>query len=133
MHTVKRYPDKRDHPRVPLAANANILVGNNTIEVTIGNISLSGVMFHSDQQLNLGAIISVIFQGIFKEQPFSESVLGKIVTISRKESGNSYGLQFSTYLASEHQPFLASFVNRTRGKGISFLRDPQHSRAERKD
>lgn len=130
---MKRRPEKRSHPRVPLVASANLLLGNSSIEVAIGNISVSGVLFHSDRELNLGETVSIVFQGIFQEKPFDESVMGKIVTTSRKESGNSYGLQFSTYLLPEQQPFLTGFVNRTRGKGISFLRDPEYSRAERKE
>ena len=130
---MKRWPDKRRHPRVPLTSSANILVGDNAMKVTIGNISLGGVRFHSDQQFELGEITSIVLRGVSYGKPFKESVLGKIVTISRKESGNSYGLQFSTYLISEKQPFLTAFVNRTRGRGISFLRDPRHGRAERKE
>ena len=130
---MKRAQNKRKHPRVPLTSSANIFIGNDVIEVTIGNISLSGVLFHASQQLNLGDITSVIFQGVYQGKTFNESVLGKIVTVSRNESGNSYGLQFSTYLVSEQQPFLTAFVNRTRGKGISFLRNPLYSRAERKE
>ncbi len=129
----KNVPDKRSHPRVPLTTSANVIIGSTLVAVTIGNISISGVLFHSDQQFNLGAIIALVFQGVSQEKPFNESVLGKIVTISRKESGNSYGLQFSTYLVSEQQPFLTAFVNRTRGKGISFLRNPAYSRPERKE
>ncbi|MBI3597861.1 MAG: PilZ domain-containing protein [Nitrospirae bacterium] len=114
-----------------MTSSANVLFGNHSIKVTIGNISLSGVLFHSDHQFGLGEIISIIFKGVYQKKRFNESVLGKIVTVSRKESGNLYGLQFSTYLVSEQQPFLTTFVNRTRGKGISFLRNPLYSRAER--
>lgn len=130
---MKRGQDKRSHPRVPLAATANLILGEGLVEVTIGNISVSGVMFHSDRQMSLGEIVSIVFQGVFQRKPFDESVLGKIVTASRKESANSYGLQFSTYLIAEEQPFLTAFVNRTRGKGISFLRNPLYTRAERKE
>ena len=130
---MKRGTDKRKHPRVPLTSSASVVVGNKVIDVAIGNISLSGVLFRSDWQFDLGDIISIIFQGVYQKKPFDESVLGKIVTVSRNVSGNSYGLQFSTYLIPEQQPFLTAFVNRTRGKGISFLRDPRYSRAERKE
>jgi len=131
---MKIGPDKRSHVRVPLEASAYVLVGeDDPIEVIIGNISISGVLFHSNWKFKLGEILFMTFSGVFHEKPFDEFVLGKIVTVFQKESGNSYGLHFSTYLVSETQPFLTGFVNRTRGKGISFLRDPRYSRAERKE
>jgi hypothetical protein len=130
---MKIVPDKRSHPRVPLETTANLIAGNSTVVVTIENISVSGVMFHSDCQIKLGEIVSIVFQGVLKENLFEESVLGRIVTTSRKESGNTYGLQFSTFLAPEDQPCLSDFVNKTPGKGISFLRNPHYERPERRE
>jgi hypothetical protein len=113
------------------------VLGNHSIDITIGNVSAGGVLFHTGHQFNLGEMMKVIFRGTYQGKDFEESVPGKIVTVSRivsrKDSSNSYGLKFSTDLIEEGQPFLSGFVNRTRGKGISFLRNPLYGRAERKE
>ncbi|MEK7702508.1 MAG: PilZ domain-containing protein [Nitrospirota bacterium] len=129
---MNRRSDKRKHPRIPLAASATVLVGDQVIEITIGNVSMNGILFHAQHPFNLGAEIDVIFRGVDRGKDFEESVFGKIVTVSRKDSGNSYGLQFSDDLDKEVQPFLSGFVNRTKGTDISFLRNPIYSRAGRK-
>jgi hypothetical protein len=130
---MRKLSEKRRHPRVPLTSSANVLIGNHSIDIAIGNVSAGGVLFHADYQFNLGDMMSVIFRGEYQGKTFEESVPGKVVTISRKDSGNAYGLKFVTNLVSGVQPFLTGFVNRTRSKEISFLRNPEYHRAQRKE
>ncbi|MEK7285933.1 MAG: PilZ domain-containing protein [Nitrospirota bacterium] len=129
---MNRRSDKRKYPRVPLTTSASILVEEASIEITIGNMSMGGILFHTQHQFDLGKTMTIVFCGVYQGKDFKEAVLGKIMTVSRKDSGSSYGFQFSTQLDADLQPFLAGFVNRTKGSDISFLRDPLYRRAERK-
>jgi hypothetical protein len=125
--------DKRRCPRVPLESKAEIVSGSKSIEVDLANISCGGILFHSQKQFELGDTMTVMISGVYREASFSEHVPGKIVTIYRREGGNSYGLQFSALLHKEQTPVLIAFLAGDEGKGISFLRDPRYAKAERKN
>jgi hypothetical protein len=116
--------DQRKHPRVPFFGTAKISTEAKPIEVTVSNMSLGGVLLHSNKPFELGKEITVQINGTYRGKTFQEKVFGRIVAVHRGPVGNSYGLQFGIYLDSERQPCLFAWVNRSKKKAItSFLRD----------
>jgi hypothetical protein len=116
--------DQRKHPRVPFFGTAKISTESKPIEVTISNMSQGGVLLHSNKPFELGKEMTVQISGTYRGKTFQEKVFGRVVAVHRGPVGNSYGLQFSTYLDPERQPSLCSWLNRSKKKGItSFLRD----------
>ncbi|HLG22572.1 MAG TPA: PilZ domain-containing protein [Candidatus Manganitrophaceae bacterium] len=116
--------EQRKHSRVPFFGKAKIVTGTRSFDVTISNVSLGGLLLHSNKTLELGQEMGIQVHGVYKGKKFEEKVTGKIVAVHRGNVGNSYGLQFSAYLESERQPSLFAWVTTSRKKGISsFLRD----------
>ncbi len=125
--------DRRGYGRVPVTFKVEVLFGGNAIEVIVDNVSLGGILFHTGYPFSLGDTMIIVFSGSYNGIVFNERVPGKIVTLSRRENQNAYGVQFMTALYKEKYPSLTSFVDRGRRKEVSFLRDPQYEKAERKD
>ena len=125
--------DQRHHPRVPLDATAKVLFCGRHVSVVLSNISLGGVLFRCADFFSLGDIMTIIISGEHRGNVFNESLLGKIVTVYRQEGNNAYGLKFSTSLCAETYPVLTTFLMRRNQPRVSFLRDPQYKRAERKN
>jgi hypothetical protein len=116
--------DQRKHPRIPFFGTAKISTETKPVEVTVSNMSLGGVLLHSDKPFELGKEMTVHITGTYRGKKFQEKVFGRVVAVHRGAVGNSYGLQFSIYLDSERQPCLFAWVNRSKKKAItSFLRD----------
>jgi len=116
--------EKRQHSRVPFSGKAKIATATRPIEVTISNISLGGLLFHSKKDFELGKEMVIQIKGTHRGKDFEEKVTGKIVAVHRSSAGNSFGLQFGTYLDESRQPYLLAAVTGSRKKGItSFLRD----------
>lgn len=117
--------DQRKHPRIPFFGTAKILTETRSIEVTISNMSLGGLLLHSNKPFDLGKELIIQISGTYRGKQFKERVLGRIVAIHRGPVGNSYGLQFGSYLDEERQPSLFASVSKSKKKTItSFLRDP---------
>ncbi|MFY9268786.1 MAG: PilZ domain-containing protein [Candidatus Manganitrophaceae bacterium] len=116
--------DQRQHSRVPLFTKAKVVSGARPLEITVSNISLGGLLFHSIKDFELGKEMVIQIKGTFRSKEFEEKVTGRIVAVHRSSAGNSYGFQFGVYLEESRHPSLVAFVNRSRKKGItSFLRD----------
>lgn len=116
--------EKRRHSRIPFFGKAKITTATRPIEVAISNISLGGLLFHSNKDFELGKEMVIQIKGAHKGKEFEEKVTGRIVAVHRGSAGNSYGLQFGTYLDESRQPCLLASVTGSRKKGItSFLRD----------
>lgn len=116
--------EKRRHSRIPFFGKAKISTSPRSIEVMISNISLGGLLFHSNKDFELGKEMVIQVKGAHKGKSFEEKVTGRIVAVHRGTAGNSYGLQFGAYLDESRQPCLLASVTGSRKKGItSFLRD----------
>lgn len=116
--------DLRKHPRVPFSGKAKILNTKPQCEVTISNFSAGGLLLHTKKAFNLGQELTIELTGLFKKEPFHEKVSGRVVTLHRKDTINSYGLQFGLYLDADLHPALFSMVTKSKRKKISsFLRD----------
>lgn len=116
--------DLRQHPRVPFFGKARILNVKPTCEVAISNMSAGGLLLHTSKMFDLGKELTVEIKGVYRKKPFEEKVMGRIVAAHRSGVGNSYGLQFSSYLDSDEHPALYSLITTSKRKKItSFLRD----------
>lgn len=116
--------EKRQHPRVPFSGQAKIATGGRSVAVKISNMSLGGLLLHSNKPFDLGKELVIRVNGTYKGKPFEEKVNGRIVAIHRNSAGSSYGLQFGSYLDPDHQPCLSALVSKSKRKRItSFLRD----------
>ncbi len=104
--------DKRKHVRVPFAGKAKLSIENcKPVDVTISNMSLAGLLFHSSKDFDLGKLITVQVSGVFREKSFKEMVSGRIVTVHRGPVGNSFGLQFLAHLTEERSPSLVGWID----------------------
>ena len=116
--------DKRRHLRVPFAGKAKVTAAKGSVDVTISNMSLGGLLFHTLESFELGQQVTLQLSGTFQEKAFQETVRGKIVTVHRGPAGNSFGARFTFYLESEAQPALYGWVESHQGKPLpSFLRN----------
>ncbi len=116
--------DQRRHPRISFCGKARLSTELHAFDVEISNISLGGLHFHSDHVFDLGSGVTVEISGIYRGKRFEEKVIGKVVTVHRKQDENSFGLKFLSYLDPGHQPVLASYVQKSNKRRItSFLRD----------
>lgn len=117
--------DKRRHVRVPFAGKARLSTEDiEPTSVTISNMSLAGLLFHTSQAFDLGKMITIQITGTFNEKTFKERVVGNIVAIHRGPAGNSFGIRFLTFLCEEKEPSLFGWVDSHEGKPIpSFLRN----------
>jgi len=117
--------DKRQHIRVPFTGKARLSTEDTTpVDVTISNMSLGGLLFHTSSLFDLGKHVTIHISGVFEEKTFREMVTGKIVTAHRGPAGNSFGIRFLSYLTEEKSPCLFGWVDSHEGKPIpSFLRN----------
>jgi len=116
--------DKRRHLRVPFAGKAKLKSGGGSVDVTISNMSLGGLLFHTLESFDLGQQVSLRLSGTFQEKPFEEEVRGRVVTVHRGPVGNSFGIRFTFYLEADVQPALYAWVESHQGKPMpSFLRN----------
>ncbi|HIE64722.1 MAG: PilZ domain-containing protein [Nitrospira sp.] len=117
--------DKRQHYRVPFTGKAKVSTETRSVEVTISNMSLGGLLLHAKKRFDLGKELTVKISGTHRGKSFREIVLGKIVVTHLSPDGNAYGLQFLDYIDQEQQPSLYSWVSSRQKKAISsFLREP---------
>ena len=99
-------------------------MGQEEVDVTISNMSLGGLLFHTSKAFELGTHMTIVLRGVFQEKPFEETVQGRIVTVHRGPAGNSFGVRFITYLEPDEQPSLHAWVESHEGKPLpSFLRN----------
>lgn len=116
--------DKRQHLRVPFHGKAKVSTEARSVEVTISNMSLGGLLLHTKKRFDLGKEVTVHISGTHRGKSFREKVFGRIVVTHRSPDGNAYGLQFSSYLDRQQQPALFSWLSGRQKKAISsFLRD----------
>lgn len=117
--------DKRQHIRVPFSGKARLSAEDTTpVDVTISNMSLGGLLFHTASVFDLGKRVTIHISGVFEEKTFREMVTGKIVAVHRGPAGNSFGIRFLSYLNEEKSPCLYGWVDSHEGKPIpSFLRN----------
>ncbi len=103
--------NKRAHVRVPFVGRAKIVAQKDQTDVTISNMSLGGLLFHTTQAFDLGKEVVIDISGTFQENPFAEKVIGRIVASHRGPAGNSFGIRFLSYLNSDREPSLCAWVN----------------------
>lgn len=117
--------DKRQHIRVPFSGKARLSTRDDVpVDVTISNMSLGGLLFHTPHVFDLGKQIVVNISGTYEDKVFRELVTGKIVAVHRGPAGNSFGIRFISYLTEEKSPCLFGWVDSHEGKPIpSFLRN----------
>lgn len=105
--------DQRKQPRIAFAGKGIITSGARPIEITVSNISLSGVLFHTKERFDLGKQLNLKIKGEENGKPFEEQLAGRVVAIHRGEQTHSYGLQFVAHLTAERQPCLFAKIGRT--------------------
>ena len=117
--------DKRQHIRVPFSGKARLSSEDETpVHVTISNMSLGGLLFHTSHVFDLGKLVTIQISGTFQDKTFQERVTGKVVAVHRGPAGNSFGIRFLSYLNPEREPSLWAWVDSHEGKPIpSFLRN----------
>lgn len=116
--------NKRQHLRVPFAGKAKLVAEKDSVEVTISNMSLGGLLFHTSEKYDLGKEVIVHINGTYRKKKFNEKVMGKIVAVHRGPVGNSFGIRFLSYLNSKREPSLYAWVKSHKDKPTpSFLRN----------
>lgn len=103
--------NKRMHIRVPFAGRAKIVAQQDLTDVTISNMSLGGLLFHTTEVFDLGKEVVIDIAGTFEDKKFTEKVIGRIVASHRGPVGNSFGIRFLTYLSEGREPSLCAWVN----------------------
>jgi len=116
---------QRKHVRVPFTGTAEIATEKPPITVTVSNVSFGGLHLYCPKSFDLGQRVSLRILGDHGGQSFSEMVEGRVVVVHRRPDGNSYGVQFSSYLDMQRQPGLAGWVDDMVKKvgAVSFLRN----------
>ena len=104
--------DQRKQPRIAFSGKGSVVFGPRPIEITISNISLSGLLFHAKEQFDLGKLLTLRIIGEEEGKPFEEKVSGRVVAVHRGNGSHSYGLQFLALLAAERQPCLFAKIQR---------------------
>lgn len=104
--------DQRKQPRIAFSGKGSVIFGPRPIEISIGNISLSGLLFHTKERFDLGKLLTLRITGEEEEKPFEEQVSGRIVAVHRSDSSHSYGLQFLALLTAEKHPSLFGKIQR---------------------
>ncbi len=116
--------NKRLHLRVPFSGKAKLVAGKAAAEVTISNMSLGGLLFHTSEEFDLGKEVIINISGTYRRKSFDEKVIGRIVAVHRGAVGNSFGIRFLSYLNAEREPSLFSWVESHKDKpSPSFLRN----------
>ncbi len=116
--------NKRQHLRVPFAGRAKLLAEKEAVDVTISNMSLGGLLFHTSKKYDLGKEVIIHINGTFRRKSFQEKVIGRIVATHRGPVGNSFGIRFLSYLSREREPSLYAWVESHKDKpSPSFLRN----------
>ena len=103
--------NKRAYMRVPFAGKAKVVAQQDQTDVTISNMGLGGLLFHTTQVFDLGKEVIIDIAGTFQEKQFAEKVIGRIVASHRGPAGNSFGIRFLTYLTTGREPSLCAWVN----------------------
>ena len=103
--------DQRKQPRVAFSGKGMIASGARPVEITVSNISLSGLLFHAKERFDLGKQLTLKIKGE-EGKSFEEQVAGRIVAVHRGEADHSYGLEFLAHLTSERQPCLFAKIQR---------------------
>ena len=116
---------QRKHVRVPFTGTAEIATEKPPITVTVSNVSFGGLHLYCPKSFDLGQRVSLRILGDHGGQSFSEMVEGRVVVVHRRPDGNSYGVQFSSYLDMQRQPGLSGWVDDMVKKvgAVSFLRN----------
>lgn len=104
--------DQRKQLRIAFSGKGSVVFGPRPIEITISNISLSGLLFHARERFDLGKLLTLRIIGDEGGKPFEEKVTGRIVAVHRGDGSHSYGLQFLALLAAERQPCLFAKIQR---------------------
>ncbi|TAK06758.1 MAG: PilZ domain-containing protein [Candidatus Manganitrophaceae bacterium] len=105
--------DQRKQPRIAFSGKGSLSSGTRSIEIAIGNISLSGLLFHTRERFDLGKKLNLKIKGEEGGKPFEEQLTGTIVAVHRGDDDHSYGLQFPAHLTLERQPHLFAKIQRT--------------------
>jgi len=116
---------QRKHVRVPFTGTAEISTEKPPTAVTVSNVSLGGLHLYCAKPFDLGQRVSLRIRGDHSGESFSETVEGRVVVVHRRPDGNSYGVQFSSYLDTARQPGLSGWVDDMVKKvgPVSFLRN----------
>lgn len=104
--------DHRKQPRIPFSGKGKIVSEARPVEITVGNISLSGLLFHAQPRFDLGKQMTLRINGEHGEKPFEEEVAGRIMAVHRGDQSHSYGLQFQNHLTVDRQPRLFAKIDR---------------------
>jgi len=116
--------NKRVHLRVPFSGKAKLVAEKDSVDVTISNMSLGGLLFHTSEGFDLGKEVIININGTYRRKTFTEKVVGKIVAVHRGPVGNSFGIRFLSYLNPEREPSLYAWVESHKDKpSPSFLRN----------
>ncbi|MFQ5597461.1 MAG: PilZ domain-containing protein [Nitrospiria bacterium] len=116
--------NKRQHQRVPFSGKAKLVAEKAEVDVTISNLSLGGLLFHTSSDFDLGKEVIIHISGTFRRKTFNERVIGRIVASHRGPVGNSFGIRFLSYLNPEREPTLHSWVESHQDNpSPSFLRN----------
>ena len=103
--------DQRKHSRIPFSEKGKIVSEARPVEVTVCNISLSGVLFHAQARFDLGKKLTLRIHGEHGGRPFEEQVAGQIMAAHRGDKSHSYGLQFLDHLTADRQPCLFAKID----------------------
>lgn len=104
--------DQRKQPRIAFSGKGSVVFGPRPIEITISNISLSGLLFHANERFDLGKLLTLRIIGEEEGKPFEEKAAGRVMAVHRGDSSHSYGLQFLALLTAEKQPCLFAKIQR---------------------
>lgn len=116
--------NKRQFQRVPFSGKAKLVAEQESVEVTISNMSLGGLLFHTSNAFDLGKEVIIQIKGSFLKKSFKERVIGKVVAVHRGPIGNSFGIRFLAYLNPEREPSLYAWVESHQDRpSPSFLRN----------
>ena len=108
--------DARKRRRIPFFCKGKIVSENRTVEVTIQNLSLSGLRFQCAAPFDLGKRITLMVLGEEKGAPFQEKVSGRITAVNRGAGEPSYGLEFEATLTPDRQPHLSASLSGVDGR-----------------
>lgn len=106
--------DQRKQPRIPFSGKGKIVSEARPVEITVGNISLSGVLFHAQPRFDLGKQLTLRINGEHGGKSFEEQVAGRIMAAHRGDQSHSYGLQFLNHLTADQQPCLFAKIDQVR-------------------
>lgn len=104
--------DQRKQSRIAFTGKGSVVLGQRPIEITISNISLSGLLFHAKERFDLGKLLTLRILGEEEGKPFEEKVSGRVMAAHRGNGSHSYGLQFPALLTAEEHPCLFSKIQR---------------------